>query len=318
MKEPTLLTITRVKIADIDRSDRLRPASEAGVASIVASIRELGVMKDPVHVRKRKDGRLVLIAGLHRLLAALELGWDEIEVKVWTDVTDDWARLMEIDDNLAGAELNALDTAIFLATRKAVYERLHPETKYATGAALAKKRWDATDTMSVASFATATAQKFGMNERSVFRLIAAGSRLSAADARLLRSAPRQVTLKDLADISKVGEPVERYSIVAALAEGRAKSANDARKQYAAANGRGPVAIKDPVEEGFKALSALWSRVPEKARLRFLDDHEAAISARLHKVRDARIVNGKLGLPEGDPKGAEVIDAFAGKRGGVAG
>ncbi|HPT48548.1 MAG TPA: hypothetical protein PLM07_21900, partial [Candidatus Rifleibacterium sp.] len=54
---------------------------------------------------------------------------EEIAAHIWTDVTDDWARLMEVDDNLAGAEMNALDTAVFLAERKKVYEKLHPETK---------------------------------------------------------------------------------------------------------------------------------------------------------------------------------------------
>ena len=47
------------------------------------------------------------MAGAHRLTAARELGWETIKVTCWT-CTDDFARLMEIDDNLAGAELTAL------------------------------------------------------------------------------------------------------------------------------------------------------------------------------------------------------------------
>lgn len=313
MKEPRATRI-RMKIADIDRTGRLRPATAAGVDGVVASIRELGVMKDAPQVRKLKGGQVKLMAGLHRILAAEQLGWEEIDVDLYADVTDDWARLMEIDDNLAGAELNPLDTAVFLATRKAVYERLHPETK--RGVAGAKGRWDATASNAVA-FVTATAGKFGLKERQVYQMVAAGSRLSAKDAGELRRAPRAVTLKDLIDLSKVGDPVERYSIVAALAEGRAKSAREARAVYAAANGRGKVALKDPVEEGFKALSALWNRVPEAARMRFLDDHEAAVSARLHKLRDARIINGKLGLPGDDAAGAQVLAAHGRKMGGVA-
>ncbi len=313
MNEPTLLGKSRVLIKDIDRGDRLRPASAAGVASIVASIRELGVMKDVPHLRQRKDGRLTLIAGLHRIEAAEELGWDELDVKIWTNVTDDWARLMEIDDNLAGAELNALDTAIFLATRKAVYERLHPETK--RGVAGAKGRWDATATNAVA-FVTATANKFGLKERQVYQMVAAGSRLSATDASALRGAKRQVTLKDLTDLSKVGEPGERYSIVVALAEGRAKSAADARRMYSAANGGVSKAVRSPVDVEFMALSAAWARASEAARLRFIDDHEPALSSRLQKVRDAKLINGKLGLAEDDPAGQAVLDKRDRKLGGV--
>ncbi len=102
MKSPTLLQQTQAKIADIVVRDRLRPVSEAGVQTLIASITETGVMKDAIHLRKKKDGRLYLIAGGHRMAAAINLGWEEIEAKIWTDVTDDWSRMMEIDDNLAG------------------------------------------------------------------------------------------------------------------------------------------------------------------------------------------------------------------------
>src|SRR5690554_3170186 len=114
MAEPRLMKIDRIKVGEILATGRLRPVSEAGVESLMASIAEVGVMKDAVHVRQKKGGQLVLIAGGHRLEAAKRLGWDEIEAKLWADVTDDWARLMEIDDNIAGAELNPLDTALFL------------------------------------------------------------------------------------------------------------------------------------------------------------------------------------------------------------
>ena len=268
MKTPTLMTINRVKVADVVVRERLRPASEAGVESLIASITETGVMKDAIHVRNTKGG-LRLIAGLHRLEAARRLGWEEIEAKVWTDVTDDWARIMEIDDNLAGAEMNALDTAVFLATRKAVYERLHPETKAAVGAALVGKRWNTADTMSVVSFAKATAEKFGIDERHVRRLVAAGAKLTAKDAADLRAAPRQITLKDLSVIAKIGSPTDRYSVVEQLAAGRAKSAAAALKSLSGGDAPLPEA---PVEAQFKALSSAWARASAAARKRFLLEH----------------------------------------------
>ena len=270
MAEPRLLKIDRVKVADIVTASRLRPVSEAGVESLLASIAEIGVRKDAVHVRQKKSGPLVLIAGGHRLEAARRLGWDEIEAKVWTDVTDDWARLMEIDDNIAGAELNPLDTALFLAERKRIYEKLHPET--AAGAFKGNRHTGslAADTMSVSSFATATAEKFGMTDRHVRRLIAAGDRLDPRDVSLLRKAPRQVTLRDLAEIAKIGGPTERYEVVEALAEGRAKSAAEARQKWKAEQGGTPVP-KDPADEQFIALMKLWQRSGARARRRFLDE-----------------------------------------------
>lgn len=267
MKEPKLLQIDQVAVADVDASGRLRPVSEAATQSLIQSITELGVMKDAIHVRKRKDGRMVLIAGAHRLEAARRLGWETIPAKVWTEVTDDWARLMEVDDNIAGAELNPLDTAVFLATRKAIYEKLHPETKRGIAGALA--RHSATDMMSVAAFATATAEKFGMTERHVRRLVAAGSKLGPNEVRQLREAPRAVGLKDLMEIARIGDPVERYDVVDMLAAGRAKSAGEARRIRAQAEKGAAETPEAPVEATFKRLLETWSRASMGAKRLFV-------------------------------------------------
>ncbi|MBN2631586.1 MAG: ParB N-terminal domain-containing protein [Rhodobacteraceae bacterium] len=272
MKSPTLQMTGHVPVAEIDTRNRLRPVSDAGVESLIASIGEVGVMKDPIHVRRKKNGDLVLIAGGHRLEAAKRLGWETIEAKVWVDVTDDWSRLMEIDDNLAGAEMNPLDTAVFLAERKRLYEKLHPEAKAATGSALAAKRWDAADTMSVASFARATAEKFGMSDRHVRRLIEAGTKLGVDSARL-RQAARPVTLKDLIEIAKIGEVTERYAVIDALIKGEAKSAGEARRVWIAKEKGSAAPEKDPAEDAFQALVKVWARAPMAARRRFM--HEFA-------------------------------------------
>lgn len=266
MKSPTLTTQTRVKIADIEVGARLRPVSAAGVASLIASITETGVMKDAIHLRKRKDGRLVLIAGAHRLAAATELGWDEIEAKVWTDVTDDWSRLMEIDDNLAGAEMNALDTAVFLAQRKEVYERLHPEAKHGGDRRSANFQMDI---MSVWSFAAATAEKFGLTDRHVRRMISVGGSLHSSEIDLLRKAERPVRLVDLQALAKVGDAVERQRIVELFAGGESKSVAAARGQYKADAAGVKPTVKDPVEQAFMALRSIWSRAPKAAKLRFV-------------------------------------------------
>ena len=176
-----------------------------------------------------------------------------------------YSRLMEVDDNIAGAELTALDTAVFLAERKRLYEKLHPEAKQ--GFAGAAARWDATDTMSVASFAAATAEKFGLTDRHVRRMVAAGAALSPQEAQQLREAQKPITLKDLQVISKV-KPAERREIVAQLVVGEAKSAADALKRHQQATGQAPVKRDlDPVEAAFKALREAWSRAPKSAKQR---------------------------------------------------
>ncbi len=278
MSDPTLIqSKTSLPIEAIELHDRLRPVSEAGVATIVASIREIGQLANPVVVRQlRRSGATVwrVLDGAHRLAAAVELGWTEVPVRIF-ECTDDQARIMEIDGNLSGAELNPLDTAVFLATRKAVYERLHPETR--AGVAGAAARWgDATDTMSVA-FVRSTAEKFTLSERHVRRLVAAGGRLGPDEVAKLRRAPRPITLKDLQEVSKIGSPAERYDVVDLLAEGKAKSAADARRAVAQRAGSQDEKAKDPIEEALALIERAWSRAPMVAKRRFAQKHWSEMS-----------------------------------------
>lgn len=273
MTEPTLIqTKTSLPIDQIDVSDRLRPVSEAGVATIIASLKEIGQLTSPITVRqKRRKGAIIwqVLDGAHRLTAAIELGWTEVPVRVF-ECTDDQAQIMEIDGNLSGAELNPLDTAVFLATRKAVYERLHPETKAGVAGGMARQG-SASDIM---SFAAATADKFGISKRHVERMVAAGSRLGADEIAKLRSAPRQITLKDLQDISRIDNTVQRYDVVDALAEGRVKNVSAALKGVQPANDNPD---KDPVEDQFAALAKAWSRASMVARRKFVTEHFSDLS-----------------------------------------
>ena len=270
MKTQPTPTLTKVRLSEVQTGNRLRPVSEAGVAAILASVAEIGQIKDLVHVRVRKDGALVLLAGGHRMAAYAELGIEEAEVWLWSGITNDMALLIEIDDNLAGAEMGPLDTAVFLAERKRVYEKLHPETAAGvfrgnqyTGKVVA-------DTMSVATFARATAEKFGMTDRHVRRLIEAGTKLGVDSARL-RKAAQPVTLKDLMEIAKIGDVTERYAVIDALIEGKAKSAAEARRSFAAEQSGHEAPQKDPVEEAFQALMKAWARAPMAARRRFVQE-----------------------------------------------
>ncbi|KAA2314531.1 chromosome partitioning protein ParB [Puniceibacterium sp. HSS470] len=277
MSKPRLMQKTRVRVEEIDASQRLRPVSEAGIESLVGSIAELGLMKDAIHVRQKKNGQLVLIAGGHRLEVAKRLGWQEIEAKVWTDVTDDWARLMEVDDNLAGAEMNALDTAVFLAERKRLYQKLHPETKAGVAGGLARQGL-ASD---ILSFAASTADKFGVSKRQVERMVAAGERLAPDEIQRLRRAPRAVAMADLQVIGQLG-PAERYAIVDALAGGTAKSAAKALSAIKAKAQGKEAAQPDPNEQAYRALMDAWKRAPATARRRFLDECGQDVSALMPK------------------------------------
>lgn len=265
MKKPNLLQISEVRTADVVMLERLRPVSEAAVESLVNSYTELGVLKDEIHVRKKRDGQLVLIAGAHRLAMFKRLQIEMIPAKVWTDCSDDWAKLMEIDDNVAGAELNPLDTAVFLARRKELWEKLHPETKADAFKGNRHTGRLVSDTM---SFTRTTAEKFGMSVRHVERMVAAGSKITLDQVKQLRAAPRGVTLKDLGEISKIGEAEERAAVVLRLAVGNAKSAADARRSLKAEAGEGDAPEEAAKDAPFNALLKAWTRAPVSVRKRF--------------------------------------------------
>jgi ParB family transcriptional regulator, chromosome partitioning protein len=255
-----------IPLADLEIGPRLRPVSEAGVEAILASIAETGVMKDAIHVRRRKDGRLVLIAGAHRSEVAKRLGWTEIEAIVWRDVADDWVKLIEIDDNLAGAEMTALDTAVFLSRRKAIYERLHPEAKAGGDRRSAAFQ---TEMISVRSFAASTAEKFGMSDRHVRNLVAAGEALTDAMVDQLRTAKQPVGTVDLIELSKIGDDDERAQVVLKVATGQARKVRQARVQWASETGRSPAAPVAAKDADYTRLAEAWTRATPAARRRFV-------------------------------------------------
>ncbi|MVO16826.1 ParB/RepB/Spo0J family partition protein [Parasedimentitalea huanghaiensis] len=267
MRPPRLIEVTEIPLDKIDTSNRLRPVSELAVKSLTQSIETQGLMSE-IQVRKiKKSGKLRLIAGGHRVAAFRALGRDVIPAKIW-DCTDDWADLAEIDDNLAHAELDFLEKAVFLARRKEVYENAYPETKQTSGKELAGKRWNAPDTMSVASFVTSTAEKMGVDERTVRRLVAAGKSLGPREIQELRDAPKGVSLSDLQEIAKCGSPTDRYDICRALGDGSAKSAKEVLSRKKSPG----VAVKDPVEKAHGKICDAYARAPKEARRRFVDDH----------------------------------------------
>ena len=184
---------------------------------------------------------------------------------------------------------------MFLAERKKIYERLHPETR--SGAFKGNRHTGslAADIMSVASFAKATAEKFCIDERHVRRLVSLGGSLEVQERLDLRAAPRQVTLKDLGDIAKLPRlGNDRLAVIAALRAGKAKNAAEAYRAIKAQNSGAEAVIIDPVEVAFKALSALWARAPKAAKRRFSEEHCAELDELV-----AEHTGSRLSAPVGD-------------------
>lgn len=263
----TIQTVEPVTVGEIRVGNRLRPVSPAAVDNLVASIRELGTLQSEIHVR-RMDDHYLLIAGAHRLAAARVLGWDTIPAKVWK-CSARWAELMEIDDNLAHAELSPLELATFCAARKRIHLKMHPETDW--GGDRSSKRTSSP----FASFTTLMSEKRGLSDRHVRRLVRAGEALGPSDINALRAAPRAPTLNDLMAISKIVDDDRRDEAVKAFSAGTVKTIAEAV--------RPPKSSKvDPVEDAARAMLVAWGRAPMAARRRFIE----AIGDDLRKMQDS--------------------------------
>lgn len=110
-------------------AERLRALRQDTVDVLAASMKRHGLLH-PVTLRKRPGRGYWIIAGAHRFVAAEKLGWKQIDCVILDDCTPDEAELVEIDENLARAELSPAETAMHIGRRKEIYERQHPETKH--------------------------------------------------------------------------------------------------------------------------------------------------------------------------------------------
>src|ERR1700730_15387873 len=96
--------------------DRLRQLNRDTVDVLKQSISRIG-LKEPISVRYVSDEYgFDLVAGLHRLEACRELGWEEIPVvREEREKTADGARMWEIAENLHRAELTAVERSAQIA-----------------------------------------------------------------------------------------------------------------------------------------------------------------------------------------------------------
>lgn len=248
----------------IDCSDRLRGLDEAAVQAMAASMSECGLVQ-PVTVRRNPDGsnKPRLVAGRHCVAAALLLKWTEIRVE-WRVLSNQEARLEEIDENLIRAELTALDRAVFLAERKRVYEELHPETAHGGD----RKRKPKSLEDQVANLATWSryskdaAAKTGLSERAIQRAVEMVSKLSPAiidDLRRSTIADNQSQLIAFSDLPEG----EQKTCMSALVSGKAKNVEAARVATDLAAPR----VVDPDEVTISRFIGLWERATAKARKR---------------------------------------------------
>ena len=180
--------LTTLPLDMIENGQRLRGISEATVASLINSIGDVGLL-NPITVYSRKllrGGEWVdgygLVAGLHRKTACERLGLAEIEANV-LELSDLECQIAECDENLCAPALSPSERAQFTKRRKDAYEALHPETKHGGGKDQPSGQFVHTETP---SFAADTADKVGVDERTVRRDAERGDKVAPAALDLIR------------------------------------------------------------------------------------------------------------------------------------
>ena len=153
--------LLEIRIDEIDLDSDANPRKTKGIESLVASVGENGLLQLPT-VKRCENGHYRPLAGFRRLAAVRDLGWEKVSVVVVAPRDDNHERLIALDSNLEVAHLSRPERARWLFDRKAIYERLHPESKRgaAGGHATAKNAV-------VDSFAAHAAELTDLSKRTI-------------------------------------------------------------------------------------------------------------------------------------------------------
>lgn len=253
--------------------ERLRPLNPAKVEALIVSYQETGALPPILTRPVDLSGDLPvvsLVAGLHRLEACRQMGVP-VDCMV-REMSDAQAQLTEIDENLLGPDLNALDRAVFVAARLPVWAAMNPDR---VAEDQAPKRGRPKNSAKFAQFPTGmgfteeTAAEIGLSRRSVeYALQVARGLTPATRSRIANTwvAKNEGVLRQLAGVA---EPNEQRDVAVWLVSGRTKSVSDARA-YAA--GREPIKPESNADQAVRALEKLWkaaSRTHREAMLHWL-------------------------------------------------
>jgi len=251
-----------IPLDQIEVGERLRAVDDDYAALIAESLLQRG-LDTPIIVARSdsRPGEYRLVAGGHRVAAARIAGWTEIAAKV-VEVDELQAKLIEIDENLIRRELSALDRAVFLAERKAIYEALNPATTHG-----GKRRGIKSTSLSTWSerFSKATATKLGVDERTIQRAVARAAIVPEARA-MIAGLPVADSGAELDKIAGLTGPQQIKVARRLAAEGPCRTVLAALQ---AINGAPRPSTAAETERQYAALMGAWRKAGKAARKRFL-------------------------------------------------
>ncbi len=189
------LKIERMDPECVDVPERLRQLVQDKVAQLAESMAALG-LQQPITVWSEGEDHLELVAGAHRLAAAIKLDWDYIDCIFADDMTEAERRLWEVDENLIRAELSPTERGEHLTRRAEIWSAME-----ADGASCATCLSDgrAAGPQHKKGFAAATAAVIGLSKAAINRDLARTKAIIQETREQLKNTPldRGVYLDEL-------------------------------------------------------------------------------------------------------------------------
>ena len=176
----------KIKISDIKVNPGRREVKQEPVEELEKSIAAVGLL-NPITL----TGDHTLVAGLHRLEAAKQLGWTEIESTI-VGISSLQVELAEIDENIVRTRLTHQELGEQFLRRKELYEMIHPETKAGAAQAAGMNRAVGNNVGAKLasrskSFVEDTSEKTGMSKRAVSRLLQIANNLTEDAKRIVKA-----------------------------------------------------------------------------------------------------------------------------------
>jgi ParB family transcriptional regulator, chromosome partitioning protein len=269
-----------------------RQIDEAMVAEIADSFLEVGQI-DPIVLRPKDPpdsaGAFILVSGNHRIRAAQQIGWEEINAII-REMDGDDVEMIELAENLHRGQLGPADFDRALVRWKVLYERRHPESKSpARGGILPQAAPFDSDKPKAPSFTKAASETTGISRREVQRSVKRGSSLTDEEREVLER--KGVKVKEVDQIASIEDPAVRTHAVKLIAAGQ--KPDEAIERAARGSEFTPEADGPKADAEEMSFEEWLESLPLRSKVnRLLFDRDAKIYFDLRKARLAFVAAAK--------------------------